>query len=560
MGNIDSTGSRNHWASSLSYLSSIVNIFFYIFLFFMVKDIAFSLSSKLGSEIFQEGLTGVASYLWGKVRGNDIFHILYIITLIVGLINSSFYFFKRRSSLPSFIQLKFDVESLSSPTCTSALYFIVFLIGIYFSVTSSAINSWITGSKAMSNGTAKLFSYVIATLFMSIIIFLLNQIALGKKRKQEEQQSMDKYQSKIEQLENIIRLAPPNGFAKNLSHYVDVADDFVQIIIKKSQAINKDIEAAKVYFELKKPEDIFKGIEFLKTKILADSFRKNKSEVKELIELLEKAQNTNAEYIRAILVSYARLAALFDGVVPSRKDKNIYRANLMLKYSKNDKKMPELRGFRYVPSVLVEQGVAELQNYLTLHEEHSVQVYSEKVGIAKRGESKEVIPVKFDPDSDIKSFSLPFFLEESQRNYNCFGAPRAVAEVECQFINDTAKEIDNWRESQESPREIIDEASKYFGKRDIAKSIISMPLMHSRYDEDHKLAKNVMGVVNIYRDKKNLMMGNTEKQEQFEHITTPLNFALSKIVAHEMVYRYYGNILSHFIESECGSDKGDVTN
>jgi hypothetical protein len=560
MSNTDSSGDRNNWARPLSYLSLIVNIFFYIFIFLMVKDIAYSFSSKLGSEIFQEGLTGVVSYLWGKVRGNDIFHILYIITLIVGLINSGFYFFKRRSSLPSFIKLKFDLESLSSPTCTSALYFIVFLIGIYFSVTSSAINSWITAREAMSLGTAKLFSYVIATLFMSIIIFLLNQIALGKRRKQEEQKNMDAYQSKIDQLENIIRLAPPNGFAKNLSHYVDVADDFVQIILKRNHNINNSIEAARAYFDLKNPKDIFKGIEFLKTKIFADRFCKNKSGVEKIIGLLEEAQNTNAQYIRAILVSYARLAALFDGVVPSRKDKNIYRANLMLKYSKSDKKMPELSDFRYVPSVLVEQGGAELQHYLTLHEEHSVQVYSEKVGIAKRGKSKEVIPVQFEPDSDIKSFSLPFFLEESQKNYNCFGAPRAVADVECQFINDTIKEIDNWRESQESPREIIDEASKYFGRRDIAKSIISMPLMHSRYDEDHKLAKNVMGVVNIYRDKKNLMMGNTEKQEQFEYITTPLNFALSKIVAHDMVYRYYGNILSHFIESECDSDKGDVTN
>ena len=526
----------------------------------MVKDIVYAFSSKPGSEIFQDGFTGAVFYILNKIRGSNVLHILYFATLIVGFINSSFYFLKIRDRIPSFIKLRFNVNSLSSPTCTSALYFVVFLIGIYFSVTSSALNHWITGTAAMSNGTAKLLAYVMATLFISIIIFLLNQIALGKRRKKEDKQNFDTYQEKIDQLENIIRLAPPNGFAKNLSNYVDVADDFVQIINKNSHSINEYTKTVHSYFNVKNPQDFFKGIDHLKVEINTESFNVNKNEIEKIIKLMNEAQDTNAKYIRAILVSYARLAALFDGIVPSRKDKNIYRANLMLKYGKVDKKIPSLKYFRYVPSVLVDQGVANVQHYLTLHEEHSVQVYSEKIGIAKRGENKEVIPVEFERDFDIKSFSMPFFLDDKQKNYNCFGAPRAVAEVECQFINDTTLAIDEWRANQISPKEIIDEASKNFKSRDIAKSIISMPLMHSRYDEEHKSSKNVMGVVNIYRDKKNLMMGNTEKQEQFEHITTPLNFALSKIVAHDMVYRYYSNILSYFIESEVDSDKSDVAN
>ena len=107
--------------------------------------------------------------------------------------------------------------------------------------------------------------------------------------------------------------------------------------------------------------------------------------------------------------------------------------------------------------------------------------------------------------------------------------------------------IKKWRKEQMTPVEIIDEAERHFNQRDIAKSIISLPLMLSRYDVIHKSSRYVMGVVNIYRDKTDLMMGNPKKQEQFEHITTPLNFALSKIVAHDMVHRYHANLLQDIL-------------
>jgi hypothetical protein len=86
-----------------------------------------------------------------------------------------------------------------------------------------------------------------------------------------------------------------------------------------------------------------------------------------------------------------------------------------------------------------------------------------------------------------------------------------------------------------------------------------MPLMQSRYDEIHKSSKHVMGVVNIYRDKTNLMMGNQQKQEQFEHITTPLNFALSKIVAHDMLYRYHAGLLRGLLKFAKVSDSKEDT-
>lgn len=63
-----------------------------------------------------------------------------------------------------------------------------------------------------------------------------------------------------------------------------------------------------------------------------------------------------------------------------------------------------------------------------------------------------------------------------------------------------------------------------------------------------------MGVVNIYRDKTNLMMGDQSKQKQFEHITTPLNFALARIVSQDIIVRYNAIFLQEILDSVTISD------
>ncbi|NQZ27432.1 MAG: hypothetical protein HRT55_14075 [Colwellia sp.] len=531
----------------VSYFTLILNAAFYFILFLIVKNVSFSFSQVTMTSLTSDGSWGIALYFLNKINSTYFLHWLYITTLIIGVWNIVVYKFdKHGNRTPAFLRLRFNIQWLSSPACTSTLYFLIFAIGIYFSIISSAINQWLISDNLMSSGTSFSFSIVVASLALCIIVFILSQIAIGKKKHGEDRANQEVYQDKLGKLEDIIRFAPPNGFANILSNYVDVADDFVQAIIKRSNSVKQATLFAKNVLGVDE-ETVFKGIDSIEGKLDKVNVLKNKAEITKMINKLKSAQEFNAEYIRAILIAYARLAALFDGIIPSSKNKDIYRANLMLKYNVTDKKLSREDTFRYVPAVLKGAGAPNIKHYLTLHEEHSVKVFSEKTGLIKINEQGEFVPIRFDQDPDIKTFSLPFFLGEDKKNYNCFGAPRAVAEVECQFINNTQKEIKKWRKEQMTPVEIIDEAERHFNQRDIAKSIISLPLMLSRYDVIHKSSRYVMGVVNIYRDKTDLMMGNPKKQEQFEHITTPLNFALSKIVAHDMVHRYHANLLQDIL-------------
>ncbi|WP_133151271.1 hypothetical protein [Vibrio lentus] len=433
---------------------------------------------------------------------------------------------------------------MSSPTCTSILHFSVFAVGIYFSVISSALNGWVSKDELLTQGGSSFFSTVVAGLVLSILIFVLNQTAIGKKKTLEDKNNQDTYREKIEELQQAIRLAPATGFAKLLADYVDVADDFVQAVLKKSSQLQTSRSYASKLIGVESRE-IYQGIEKLHHKIDKAAINEKKEEIKNIIRTLESGQEVTASHIRAILAAYSRLAAQFDGIKPSRD--NIYRANLMLKYNISDKQIKQSDVFRYVPSILKGNEGSSIKHYLTLHQEHSIKIFKEKERISEYDGSK-LVPLAFEPDEDISTFSLPFFLGEDKKHYNCFGAPRAVVEVKHQIINDTQKEIENWSRQQVSPTELVEEAKKHFNRRDIAKSIISIPIMNSRYDEVHNSSIYVMGVVNIYRDKPDLMMGNASKQQQFVHITTPLNFALSKIVAHDMVYRYNVNFLKDVLD------------
>ncbi len=536
----------------MKLLATFLNFLFYITLFFLVKDIAYSVSQTKISTITNSGL----SFFWGKVDFSRLSHVLYAGALIVGVINALVY--KLRPAWKKhikFIALKFNVNVLSSPTCTSVLHFSVFAVGIYFSVISSSLNDWVSNDLLMTQGTSSLFSTVVAGFALSIVVFLLNQTAIGKKKALEDKNNQDTYREKIEELQQAIRLAPPNGFAKLLADYVDVADDFVQAVHQTSS----QLQSARLYASSLigvESREIYQGIDKLHTKIDKDVINEKKEEIQETIKTLESGQKVIAAHIRAILAAYSRLAAQFDGIKPSQH--NIYRANLMLKYNISDKQIKPDDVFRYVPSILKGDESNNIKHYLTLHKEHSIKIFKEKERISKRDDLK-IVPLEFAPDEDISTFSLPFFLGEDKKHYNCFGAPRAVVEVKHQIINDTQEEIENWSNQQVSPTELIEEAKQHFNRRDIAKSIISIPIMNSRYDEVHNSSTYVMGVVNIYRDKPDLMMGNASKQQQFVHITTPLNFALSKIVAHDMVYRYNVNFLKDVLDFASIENKDCIT-
>ncbi|MCZ4338180.1 hypothetical protein [Shewanella colwelliana] len=459
--------------------------------------------------------------------------------------------------------LKHSIPILSSPICTSTLHFSIFLIGIYFSIISSAIHLWVTTKSVLTYRES--FSYSIAILCIAMVVFILNQLAINKKNSNQQERQTSSYNDKILKLQDLIRLAPANGFANTLAEYVDVADDFVQMVVQNRSKANIALN----YLRTEAPTkldfkfDAVKGITGLSTELNRTKVTKEADAIKEHIKTLKEQSSNNEKYIRALLAAYARLAALFDGIEPSKPHNNIYRANLMLKYSSVDRTVPDLEQFRYVPAVLKEEvlGGGErlkagaLTNYLTLHKELSVSIYTVKKSITKKinrdsegkGRESEYEPVAFEPDSDIKEFSTPYFTMPAQKKYNCFGAPKAIADADCQFINDTILEIDSWKRDSSPPDELLEEARKHFSSHNRARSVISLPLMTSRYSEEHK--KNVMGVVNIYRDKTDIMMGTRSKQKEFGHITTPLNYALARIVSQDILARYYANFLQAILES-----------
>ncbi|MCG9782624.1 hypothetical protein L1D52_09680 [Vibrio brasiliensis] len=493
---------------------------------------------------YMTGLHNLLSSFWGAVlSSNNWITILWtwyslgvLVPLIWYVISKTWPFAKTYECL-SFLW--------RSPVCTSILHFTVFTIGIYFSINSSPVHEWLTNNEPLTVRFG--ISLAITVLVITIFVFILNQLSLVKD-----------YDKKIDKLQDLIRLAPPNGFARTLAEYVDVAEDFVHYVAKSRSDIAEVIEyvkdqaPSKIGFTFSRK----KGVAGISSQINPKKVEEEESKIREHLESLNKHVIDNGKYIRALLAAYARLAALFDGIEPSKSNQNIYRANLMLKYSSLDKKVPSYDSFRYVPAVLTEQNGEKIQlkansisNYLSLHRELSVKIFTAKKSIAKKcgSNSDDYEPLEFVPDDEVQEFSMPYFTLSSQNKYNCFGAPQAMAKGECIFVNDTITEITNWKNKSEPPKELIVEATKHFSKHDRARSVVSIPLLTSRYAEEHKL--KAMGVVNIYRDKTNLMMGDESKQSQFEHVTTPLNIALARIVSQDIVARYYANFLITILDS-----------
>lgn len=525
--------------------ANVLFIFYIGVMFWCVKNIT---STVISYPPLPDSDTTFLGFLWEQIDFKSVFFWFYISFVILGAVNVAR---SSRNRLPRFLCLRYSVDQLSSPTCTSALHFIVILVSIYFSVTSSEINAWLSKGVLMNGTSSVVFSSVVSILFISIIVFVMNQVAIGKKRAQDEDGRQKSYEQKVQALEDIIRFAPPNGFAKVLSEYVDIADDFGKELNKQNNTSEISEACSLVYKNFLKPVNkesnfVFKGFQAIKQHIDLKKAASIQKDMESAIEKLKTQTEENAKYIRAILIAYARLAAHFEGVTPSERDKDIYRATLMLKYDTKDRRLNSEDPVRYMPSVLSKE---ELAKYLTLHPEHSVKVYSGKMNITRKDENGNFIPVLFDYDDSVSITSMPFFLGDERANYNCIGAPRVLGTCESQFINHVPEEIESWRNGKGTPVEIVDEASEYFARPDKPFSMMSFPLMHSRYDVEHRSAKYVLGVVTISRDKKTMMMGERSKQEQFEHITTPLNFALCKITHYDALHRHHINLLQKILDS-----------
>ena len=363
-------------------------------------------------------------------------------------------------------------------------------IGIYFSLQSANLLAWWNGSGDVTISLTGL-QLALVMLLSSSFIFLESQLstnAISMNLSKESKQ-------KVEQLEHVIRLAPPGDFSSLFAWYVDTINGWTYNQLPYTQT-ELDKKVRKVG---NNPEEL-KALE------------------KEYSELIDNQK----EHIRAILICYARLAAVFDNTKLG-EGSTVYRANIMIKMTKDIIQSNSVVNF--LPSIIQNTHTHSVDYYLSLNPDYSVKIYSRSKSItSENGKVKS-----FDAD-DIKGLILPVFSKETDAVYNCFGAPRAVATGEPQFVIDTHDEIEEW--SKLNPgRQVIDAANSYYLDSKKARSILSIPLVLSRVTNKGTSPENIFGSINIYRNTTKLLSGDDSKKEQFVNILTPITQALSRVIS-----------------------------
>lgn len=175
-------------------------------------------------------------------------------------------------------------------------------IGIYFSLQSANLLAWWNGSGDVTISLTGL-QLALVMLLSSSFIFLESQLstnAISMNLSKESKQ-------RVEQLEHVIRLAPPGDFSSLFAWYVDTINGWTYNQLPYTQT-ELDKKVRKVG---NNPEEL-KALE------------------KEYSELIDNQK----EHIRAILICYARLAAVFDNTKLG-EGSTVYRANIMIKMTKD---------------------------------------------------------------------------------------------------------------------------------------------------------------------------------------------------------------------------------
>lgn len=144
------------------------------------------------------------------------------------------------------------------------------------------------------------------------------------------------------------------------------------------------------------------------------------------------------------------------------------------------------------------------------------------------------------PDADIEPICFPFALHNTKlvsHHPNIPGAPEAVSTLRPQYIANCRTHFDEWLE-----RELHDDShispfyqgvvSKYYGKHKFAVSILAIPLFVKGGDG----LKQRVGCLNIYKGKKDILMGDS-RNNQFVELMLPLCSFLSDMILSYRVYK-----------------------
>lgn len=181
------------------------------------------------------------------------------------------------------------------------------ILGIYASVTSSAILQWVTpvaDTNGVVLGEAKFGVEFIPGIALLLFYCLIKHGSATSKTRIKEQHEQerrakdieDKQSKRVDELEKVIRLAPPGQFPAMLASYSDILEDyatetFLDTLIRYNQQA---------------PED----------KSLAS-----------WNDMIDKQM----EFIRSSLAAFVKLASSYDNATVGVSSPITYRANLMLK-------------------------------------------------------------------------------------------------------------------------------------------------------------------------------------------------------------------------------------
>ncbi len=367
-------------------------------------------------------------------------------------------------------------------------------VGIYFSLQSANLLGWWTHAPDAKDISIADLELALILLLSSSFLFLENQLSSNAISVHLNKES----KSKVEQLEHVIRLAPPGDFSSLFALYVDIVSGWTYNKLPQEQS---ELEKRYIQYKSQKPNDI----EILK----------------EIVKDYEALVTNQKSYIRAVLICFARLAAVFDNVKLG-EGSTVYRANIMIKKTKDMVQTSDHVNF--LPSIVRDSHIHSVNYYLSLDKEYSVKIYSRSKSITDNdGNLKEFKHDKID------SLLLPVFSHENDAIYNCFGAPRAVATGQSQFVKDTHEEVREWANLNPG-QQVISAAEKYYFKSKKARSLLSIPLVVSRVASDATAPEKIFGSINIYRNTADLLSGDESKKEQFANILTPITQVLSRII------------------------------
>ena len=412
-------------------------------------------------------------------------HILMVISVIYLVIKSHIFTYNNHKQWLGFFSL---------PLFSTFSQMLWVGIGIYFSLQSANLLAWWTNVPDAKMIAVADLEMALFLLLSSSFLFLENQLSSNAISVHLNKES----KSRVEQLEHVIRLAPPGDFSSLFALYIDIISGWTYNKLPQEQ---RELEKRYSKYKKQTPQDV---------KIL-----------KEIIKDYEALVTNQKSYIRAVLICFARLAAVFDNVKLG-EGSTIYRANIMIKKTR-DKIQPEDH-VNFLPSIVRDSHIHSVNYYLSLDKEYSVKIYSRSKTITdKEGKLKEF---KYD---NIDSLLLPVFSHENDEIYNCFGAPRAVATGQSQFVTDTHEEVREWAKLNPG-QQVIEAAEKYYFKSKKARSLLSIPLVVSRVASDATVPEKIFGSINIYRNTTDLLSGDEGKKEQFANILTPITQVLSRII------------------------------